>query len=83
MLDLHRGSYTGQFGFFMIDSARTPGLYDQEVFLALREWEPYLAPMDPDAAVADPNDPTPEKPAAAQAGYLFHVDAGGLAAMGN
>jgi FtsP/CotA-like multicopper oxidase with cupredoxin domain len=65
MLDLHRGSYTGQFGFFMIDSARNPGLYDQEVFLALREWEPYLAPMDPDAAVADPNDPTPEKPAAA------------------
>ena len=39
MMDLHRGSYTGQFGFLMIDSANDPGLYDQEVFLALREWE--------------------------------------------
>jgi FtsP/CotA-like multicopper oxidase with cupredoxin domain len=63
MMDLHRGSYTGQFGFFMIDSANNPGRYDQEVFLALRDWQPYLAPMDPDAAPVDPNDPTPEKPA--------------------
>src|SRR5271170_7780758 len=48
MMDLHRGTYTGQFGFFMFDSANDPGLYDQEVFLALREWEPYLTTMDPD-----------------------------------
>ncbi len=63
MLDLHRGSYTGQFGFLMIDSANDPGRYDQEVFLALREWEPYLTTMDPDEARPDPNDPMPEKPA--------------------
>jgi FtsP/CotA-like multicopper oxidase with cupredoxin domain len=64
MMDLHRGSYTGQFGFFMIDSASDPGLYDQEVFLALHEWEPYLTAMDQDAlATADSSDPTPEKPA--------------------
>jgi len=62
MMDLHRGAYTGQFGFLMIDSANDPGLYDQEVFLALREWEPYLTTMDQDEA-ADPNDPMPEKPA--------------------
>lgn len=43
MLDLHRGSYTGQFGFLMIDSANDPGRYDQEVFLALRDWEPGYA----------------------------------------
>ena len=48
MLDLHRGTYTGQFGFLMIDSGNNPGLYDQEVFLALREWEPYLSTMDQD-----------------------------------
>jgi FtsP/CotA-like multicopper oxidase with cupredoxin domain len=65
MMDLHRGSYTGQFGFFMIDSAHDPGRYDQEVFLALREWEPYLTTMDQDADPADPNDPMPEKPATA------------------
>jgi FtsP/CotA-like multicopper oxidase with cupredoxin domain len=63
MMDLHRGSYTGQFGFFMIDSANDPGVYDQEVFLALREWEPHLTTMDQDEMAADPNDPMPEKPA--------------------
>jgi FtsP/CotA-like multicopper oxidase with cupredoxin domain len=63
MMDLHRGSYTGQFGFFMIDSASDAGRYDQEVFLALREWEYFLSPMDQDEMAADPNDPMPEKPA--------------------
>ncbi len=63
MMDLHRGSYTGQFGFFMIDPANDPGHYDQEVFLALRDWEPYFTTMDQDEAPPDPNDPMPEKPA--------------------
>src|SRR5271154_7262192 len=55
MMDLHRGAYTGQFGFLMIDSANDPGHYDQEVFLALREWEPFLSTMDPDEEQPDPN----------------------------
>jgi FtsP/CotA-like multicopper oxidase with cupredoxin domain len=63
MLDLHRGAYTGQFGFLMIDSANDPGLYDQEVFLALREWQPFLTTVDPDEERPDPSDPMPEKPA--------------------
>jgi FtsP/CotA-like multicopper oxidase with cupredoxin domain len=63
MLDLHRGAYTGQFGFLMIDPAKDPGRYDQEVFLALREWEPFLTTMDPDEAQPNPSDPMPEKPA--------------------
>jgi FtsP/CotA-like multicopper oxidase with cupredoxin domain len=63
MLDLHRGAYTGQFGFLMIDSGNDSGSYDQEVFLALREWEPFLTPMDQDEEQPDPNDPMPEKPA--------------------
>lgn len=63
MLDLHRGAYTGQFGFFMIDSADDPGDYDQEVFLALHEWEPFLSTVDPDEDHPDPNAPMPEKPA--------------------
>jgi FtsP/CotA-like multicopper oxidase with cupredoxin domain len=62
MLDLHRGSYTGQFGFFMIDSGDDPGHYDQEVFLALREWQYFLSVMDQDEMPADPHDPKPEKP---------------------
>ena len=62
MMDLHRGIYTGQFGFFMIDGPNDPGHYDQEVFLALREWEYFLSPMDQDAMAPDPDDPMPEKP---------------------
>ena len=34
----------------MIDSGNDPGHYDQEVFLALRDWEPFFtnAEMDTD-----------------------------------
>jgi len=63
MMDLHRGAYTGQFGFLMIDSANDPGQYHQEIFLALREWQYFLSTMDQDEVPADPNDPMPEKPA--------------------
>jgi FtsP/CotA-like multicopper oxidase with cupredoxin domain len=63
MMDLHRGAFTGQFGFFMIDSANDPGHYDQEVFLALREWQYFLSTMDQDEMALDPNDLRPEKPA--------------------
>ena len=38
--DLHRRTYTGQYGFFYIESGKDPGKYDQEHFLALRDWEP-------------------------------------------
>ena len=62
MLDLHRGAYSGQFGFFVIDSTNDSGLYDQEVFLALREWQYFLSTMDQDEGWPDPNDPMPEKP---------------------
>jgi FtsP/CotA-like multicopper oxidase with cupredoxin domain len=61
MMDLHRGSYTGQFGFFMIDSTNDPGHYDQEVFLALREWQYFLSTMDQDEMEPGPHDPKPER----------------------
>jgi len=63
MMDLHRSTYTGQFGFLMIDAANEPGNYDQEVFLSLRDWEPFLTTVDSDEGEPDPNDPMPEKPA--------------------
>ena len=63
MTDLHRGAYTGQLGFLMIDSTNNPGRYDQEVFLALREWEYFLSTVDPDENPPNPHDPMPEKPA--------------------
>ena len=63
MMDLHRGSYTGQFGFLLVDPASDPGRYDQEFFLALRDWQYFLSPTDADEGRPDPNDPMPEKPA--------------------
>ena len=49
MADLHKGAYTGQFGFVYVDGGNNPGEYDQELFLALRDWEPFFtANMDDD-----------------------------------
>jgi FtsP/CotA-like multicopper oxidase with cupredoxin domain len=62
MMDLHRGTYTGQFGFLMIDPADDLGRYDQEIFLALREWQYFLSPVDQDEMAPRPGDPMPEKP---------------------
>src|ERR1022692_4231103 len=41
MSDLNRGTYTGQFGFVYIEPKSNPGSYDQEIFLATHEWEPF------------------------------------------
>src|SRR5882757_3765358 len=43
--NLTLGTYSGQFGFLLIDGAHDPGHYDQEVNLAVRHWEPSFAPM--------------------------------------
>jgi FtsP/CotA-like multicopper oxidase with cupredoxin domain len=44
--DLHRATYTGQFGFLLIEPKNNPAPYDQEVLLALHGWEPFLASMN-------------------------------------
>ncbi|HXX43948.1 MAG TPA: multicopper oxidase domain-containing protein [Candidatus Acidoferrales bacterium] len=62
--DLHRGTYTGQFGFLMIDSGTNPGQFDQELFLALRDWEPFFTDqMENEAAEGGGLGPQPERPA--------------------
>ena len=43
--DLAIGTYTGQFGFLLVEGAGDPGHYDQEVFLAIHHWEPSFVPM--------------------------------------
>ncbi len=49
MDNLHKGAYTGQFGFVYVEAANDPGQYDQELFLALRDWEPFFTEtMDDD-----------------------------------
>ncbi|HWF39319.1 MAG TPA: multicopper oxidase domain-containing protein [Candidatus Acidoferrales bacterium] len=61
--DLHKGTYTGQFGFLMIDSGKDPGRHDQEIFLALRDWEPFFSNMEMDEDEQEDQGPKPEKPA--------------------
>ena len=61
--DLHRSTYTGQFGFLLIDSGTDQGHYDQEIFLALRDWEPFFSNMEEnETAEAGGIGPQPEKP---------------------
>jgi FtsP/CotA-like multicopper oxidase with cupredoxin domain len=43
--NLSVGTYTGQFGFLIVDGAGDPGHYDQEIFLAIHHWEPSFVPM--------------------------------------
>jgi FtsP/CotA-like multicopper oxidase with cupredoxin domain len=61
--DLHRSTYTGQFGFLMVEGANNPGKYDQEVFLALRDWEPFYSNQAMDTDEASQGGPQPERPA--------------------
>jgi len=61
--DLHRSTYTGQFGFLMIESGNDAGHYDQEVFLALRDWEPFFSNMEENETAEEGGiGPQPEKP---------------------
>ncbi|HXJ80347.1 MAG TPA: multicopper oxidase domain-containing protein [Candidatus Methylomirabilis sp.] len=41
--DLHQGQYNGQVGPVYIEPKREPGAYDREVFLVLKEFEPFLS----------------------------------------
>jgi FtsP/CotA-like multicopper oxidase with cupredoxin domain len=63
MSDLHKGTYTGQFGFVYIEPASNPGNYDQEHFLALRDWEPFFSANMEDTDDDTKSGPQPEKPA--------------------
>jgi FtsP/CotA-like multicopper oxidase with cupredoxin domain len=86
--DLHRGAYTGQFGFLMIEAASNPGNYDQEIFLALREWEPFFNPEEADDDDESNSGPQPERPktfdtspAGLEVGYqMFSINSKALGA---
>jgi FtsP/CotA-like multicopper oxidase with cupredoxin domain len=48
--DLHRGQYTGEHGFLLIEPRENPAAYDQEFFLALHDWDAALT-ASPDGAM--------------------------------
>jgi FtsP/CotA-like multicopper oxidase with cupredoxin domain len=39
--DLHKATYTGQFGMLIVEPRSDPGRYDLEIPLLLHEWDPY------------------------------------------
>jgi FtsP/CotA-like multicopper oxidase with cupredoxin domain len=43
--DLSIGTYSGQFGFLLIEGKEQPAPYDQEINLAIHHWEPSFVPM--------------------------------------
>jgi FtsP/CotA-like multicopper oxidase with cupredoxin domain len=43
--NLSLGTYTGQFGFLLVEGSEHPGHYDQEINLAIHHWEPSFVPM--------------------------------------
>jgi FtsP/CotA-like multicopper oxidase with cupredoxin domain len=45
MGDLSLSTYTGQFGFLLVDGAPDPGAHDREINLAIHHWEPRFVPM--------------------------------------
>src|SRR5215472_7389534 len=63
MDNLHKGSYTGQFGFVYVEDGNDRGRYDQELFLALRDWEPFFTATMDDEDDDTHHGPLLEKPA--------------------
>jgi FtsP/CotA-like multicopper oxidase with cupredoxin domain len=63
MSDLHKGAYTGQFGFVYVEGGHDPGQYDQELFLALRDWDPFFTATMDDEDDDTHDGPLLEKPA--------------------
>jgi FtsP/CotA-like multicopper oxidase with cupredoxin domain len=63
MDDLHKGAYTGQFGFIHVDDGNDRGQYDQQLFLALRDWEPFFTATMDDEDDDTHHGPFLEKPA--------------------
>ncbi|MBV8411222.1 MAG: multicopper oxidase family protein [Alphaproteobacteria bacterium] len=45
MTDLNRSTYTGEFGFLLVEPASDPGRYDREVLLAAHHWDGHWVSM--------------------------------------
>jgi len=43
--NLAAGTYSGQFGFLLVEGKKQPAHYDQEINLAIHHWEPSFVPM--------------------------------------
>lgn len=52
--NLQRSLFTGQFGFLYVEPKNDPGRYDQEIFLAMHQWQPFFTAMGEDLGGAPP-----------------------------
>src|SRR6202790_625754 len=59
MSDLNRGAYTGQFAMAYVEPKNNPGQFDQEVFLATHEFEPFFGAEEMEEE--DEKDPDTER----------------------
>lgn len=66
--NLSVGTYTGQFGFLLVEGKDEPGHYDQELFLAVHHWEPSFVPMVEKMQAQSANNP---KNAGSDVGYKY------------
>ena len=48
--DTTRSLYSGQYGFLYVELKNNPGRYDQEIFIAMHQWEAYFNPPGMDIA---------------------------------
>ena len=55
--DLTLSTYSGQFGFLLVEGKPDPGHYDQEIFLAIHHWGPSFVPMVETMRAASANHP--------------------------
>src|SRR5215831_751805 len=73
MSDLSRGTYSGQFAFVYVEPRTNPGAYDQEIFLATHEWEPFFTTEEEEEEDEDagpkPEPKKDEKPNGWEIGY--------------
>jgi FtsP/CotA-like multicopper oxidase with cupredoxin domain len=44
--EFHRGTYTGQFGLFLVEPASDPARYDLDIQIMMHEWDPALVDDD-------------------------------------
>jgi FtsP/CotA-like multicopper oxidase with cupredoxin domain len=66
--NLSLGTYTGQFGFLLVEGRQDPARYDQEVFLAVHHWEPSFVPMAETMQAESANQPAT---AGSDVGYRY------------
>ena len=57
MDDLSKGGYSGQFGLVYVEDGNDRGAYDQELFLSLRDWQPFFS-----GSMEDDDDDTHDAP---------------------